>query len=73
MTTRLQARRRVLLMDQEARTNATWVILHRRQAYWPPDIEPLTKTPPVQVRSRSGVWLSGLWRASPSASTQPHP
>jgi hypothetical protein len=73
MTTRLQARRRVLLADQEARANATWVILHRREAYWPPDIELLTRTPAVQLRSRSGVWLSGLWRTRPSASNRPSP
>jgi 4-amino-4-deoxy-L-arabinose transferase-like glycosyltransferase len=54
--------RQVVLQDESAAPRADWVVVYRRTAYWKPEIRRLTRTPPVVLRSRQGVWLSGLWR-----------
>lgn len=57
--------RRVRLETQEERGRARWWVVSRRTAYWPDGLaEALRHNPPVSVRSRQGVWLSGTWRVS---------
>ncbi len=62
MTTRKMAQKPVALDDQEALDRSEWVVLYRRDAYWTPEMRALASRPPAFVRSRQGVWLSGLWR-----------
>lgn len=53
----------VRLLDQSAWETATWLIVSRREAYWPPGLKArLATMRRVDVRSRDGVWLSGLFR-----------
>ena len=71
-TTRPMARRTVILRDEEAAARADWVVVSRRTAYWKPELRQRLDGPGrrVLVRTRQGVWLSGLWqfpkRAGPS-------
>jgi hypothetical protein len=60
-TTRALARLPVVLGDQEAAPDAEWIVVYRRKAYWTPEIRELVRSPPVALRARQGVWLSGLW------------
>ena len=52
----------IAIEDEQAATRTSWVVVSRREAYWKPEIRELVKTPPVALRTRQGVWLSGLWR-----------
>ena len=62
-TTRALARRSMYLADQEAIDSASWVVVHRREAYWPPGpLRAILARPPLTSVSRQGVWLSGVWR-----------
>lgn len=61
-TTRAMARRDLVMADESAATTADWVVLYRRDAYWDLDTLSLILEPPAYVRTRQGVWLSGIWR-----------
>lgn len=61
-TSRSLARKGVPLQDQEFANQAEWVVVYRREAYWSPEIRELVKGPPLMLRTRQGVWLSGIWR-----------
>jgi 4-amino-4-deoxy-L-arabinose transferase-like glycosyltransferase len=57
---------------------ASWVLVFRREAYWSPEVRALTlNRRPVALRSRQGVWLSGLWPgpvpSTPSGTTLKSP
>jgi 4-amino-4-deoxy-L-arabinose transferase-like glycosyltransferase len=58
----------LLLQDEAAAATADWVVVSRRTAYWKPEVAALVRQPPVYVRTRQGVWLSGLWRRHPPES-----
>jgi 4-amino-4-deoxy-L-arabinose transferase-like glycosyltransferase len=63
-TNRSLARREVILQDQENGTQAEWIVLSRRTAYWPPGIgEKLLRGGgrEIATRTRQGVWLSAIW------------
>ena len=54
----------------DAAGTAEWVVVTRRTAYWRPEVRALVEqAPPVSVRARQGVWLSGLWHR-PAAPTE---
>ncbi|MFO0958716.1 MAG: 4-amino-4-deoxy-L-arabinose transferase [Isosphaeraceae bacterium] len=54
--------RRIRLEPQEARDRARWLLISRRTAYWPGGMaEELEGRRPIGLRSRQGVWLSGIW------------
>ncbi len=55
-------RKSIALEDQEAAGRSEWVVVSRREAYWTPEVRAILERPPEFVRSRQGVWLSGLWR-----------
>jgi 4-amino-4-deoxy-L-arabinose transferase-like glycosyltransferase len=61
-TSRSLARKGISLEDQEAIGRSQWVVVYRREAYWTPEIRELVQTPPIFLRTREGVWLSGIWR-----------
>lgn len=61
-TTTALTRKDLYLQDEAAAANADWVVVYRRTAYWKPEVESLTRTPPAVLRTRHGVWLSGLWK-----------
>jgi 4-amino-4-deoxy-L-arabinose transferase-like glycosyltransferase len=61
-TTLAMAKQHVILRDEAAASSADWVAIYRRQAYWKPEIVKLTRSPAVFLRTRDGVWLSGLWK-----------
>jgi hypothetical protein len=52
----------ITLRDEAAAPRVDWVLVYRRTAYWKPPLPALTRTPPAALRTRQGVWLSGLWR-----------
>lgn len=57
--------RQVRLVPREERARSGWLLISRRTAYWPEGLaEELAGKQPVAVRSRQGVWLSGLWPVS---------
>lgn len=61
-TTRAMGRKPVLLLDQEALPRARWLVVSRRTAYWPPDLEARMKRGRlVHERRCGGVWLSALY------------
>jgi len=60
-TTQPLLRREIVVRDQEMVPDARYVIIYRRSAYWNPAIRSLVKRPPLFVRKRQGVWLSGVW------------
>jgi 4-amino-4-deoxy-L-arabinose transferase-like glycosyltransferase len=65
-TTAALARRDVVLKDESAVPEAEWIVVHRRRAYWSPELrlafEAATERGPWAARrSRQGVWLSALW------------
>ena len=51
----------VRLDDESAVGRDRWVVVYRRLAYWNPALSAITQTKPRFVRSRQGVWLSGVW------------
>jgi hypothetical protein len=62
-TTRAMARRPVLLQDEDAVSFARWVVVSRRTAYWRPGLRSrLDRGQARFLRSRQGVWLSGIWQ-----------
>ncbi|HEU5119093.1 MAG TPA: glycosyltransferase family 39 protein [Isosphaeraceae bacterium] len=64
-TSRALVSREMALADQEAVDASEWVVIYRRPAYWSSDVRSLVENqPPVTVRTRQGVWLSGLWHHS---------
>ncbi len=69
-TTPAMAQLPVILQDEQAAGSAEWVVVYRRKAYWKPEIRELVRTPPVAIRSRQGVWLSGLWHRLPRKKPQ---
>ena len=53
----------VRLLDESEVGRADWVVVSRRRAYWRPEVRDLiSKSKPEAVRSRSGVWLSAIYR-----------
>jgi hypothetical protein len=63
-TNRALARRGIILADDQQGTNAEWVVLSRREAYWRPELKDrlrLGEGRRVASRSRQGVWLAALW------------
>ena len=66
-TTPAMARKPVLLSDQENLSRARWVVVSRRSAYWPVDLqERLQNGRLVYQRVCRGVWLSALYALDPS-------
>lgn len=53
--------KKIVVRDQEMMSSARYVILYRRSAYWNASLRPLIERPPLFVRRRQGVWLSGVW------------
>jgi 4-amino-4-deoxy-L-arabinose transferase-like glycosyltransferase len=54
--------RGVTLQDEAAAATADWVLAYRREAYWTTTLaDRLKRKPALVLRSRQGVWLSGLW------------
>ncbi len=63
LTTPALARREIFLGDQEVAEGAKWIVVYRRSAYWSREIRRLVESrPPVAIRERQGVWLSGIWK-----------
>jgi hypothetical protein len=63
-TTALLVQRGVVLQDQEAAERSEWIVLSRREAYWPRSLRERLESGEgrlVLSRSRQGVWLSSLW------------
>ena len=66
-TTSAMARKPVLLSDQENLSLARWVVVSRRSAYWPVDLQERLKSGRlVYQRVCRGVWLSALYALDPS-------
>lgn len=70
LTTLPLARRNVHLADQEALSRARWVVIHRRQAYWPDNVPSIVASQPYFLSTRQGVWLAGIWELSVSNQTE---
>lgn len=65
-TTRAMAKVPIILADQDQAGRSKWLVVSRREAYWPPEVRKRVETDPaVIVRSRQGVWLSRLIRSGP--------
>ncbi len=70
-TSRSLARKQMALADQETADSAEWVVVYRRTAYWTPEVRALVESSaPVALRTRQGVWLSGLWHRQPKKKTR---
>ncbi|RUL88739.1 ArnT family glycosyltransferase [Tautonia sociabilis] len=53
----------ITLGPEQALGQTPWLILFRRSAYWSPEVERAERSGrPLAERSRSGVWLSRLYR-----------
>ena len=64
-TTRAMARKPVLLGDQEALARARWLVVTRRNAYWPPELGAVMKRGRLVYQRRcGGVWLSAIYDLS---------
>lgn len=51
-----------LFRDQLAWRDAQFLVVYRRQSYWPDEFAEWIKThEPISLRSRNGVWLAGIW------------
>ena len=62
-TTRDLAKLPLVLGDQDAAAKAEWLVVSRREAYWPASVrDRLGRDVVVERRSRQGVWLSCLLR-----------
>ena len=60
-TTRRLLAKEVILSDQDRAGLAEWLVVSRREAYWPAEVrERLARDSMVMTRGRQGVWLSGL-------------
>jgi 4-amino-4-deoxy-L-arabinose transferase-like glycosyltransferase len=73
-TNRALARRDIVLKDQEAAADAEWIVLSRREAYWPAQLRRRIEGgggSVVAARSRQGVWLARLWHFPPSHTAPP--
>jgi 4-amino-4-deoxy-L-arabinose transferase-like glycosyltransferase len=65
-TTRAMARVSILLRDEDAARNASWVVVSRREAYWKPAFRTrMARGRVVFERSRDGVWLSRIYTFPP--------
>jgi 4-amino-4-deoxy-L-arabinose transferase-like glycosyltransferase len=63
-TTGPLAQRDVILRDQDQADRSEWVVLSRREAYWPESLRKRLESGTgrlVETRRRQGVWLSALW------------
>jgi hypothetical protein len=63
-TNRALASREIVLKDQEAAGHTEWIVLSRRTAYWPAEVQVRLLNGEgelVATRCRQGVWLSALW------------
>jgi 4-amino-4-deoxy-L-arabinose transferase-like glycosyltransferase len=60
-TTQPLLAKRIVVRDQEIATEASYVIIYRRTAYWNSAIRAIAGRPPLFIRKRQGVWLSGAW------------
>ncbi len=68
-TTRALATLPLVPGDQEKAGTADWLVVSRREAYWPGVVaQRLRRDAIVETRSRHGVWLSRLLRARKTAS-----
>jgi hypothetical protein len=68
-TTGPLAQRDVILGDQDGADHSEWVVLSRREAYWPELLRKRLESGAGQLvatRRRQGVWLSALWHFPPS-------
>ncbi len=62
-TTERLAAKSISVSNQEKATSANWVLIYRREAYWPAGLrEWIGSRPPILLRKCQGVWVSGLWR-----------
>jgi Dolichyl-phosphate-mannose-protein mannosyltransferase len=69
-TTRHLLARKIILADQDRASKADWLVLSRREAYWPPEVKRrLAHDLIVATRTRQGVWLSALLRRRPGGSS----
>jgi hypothetical protein len=64
-TTAALARRDVILQDESSVPRAEWIVVHRRRAYWSPELSRLLDDATegdlwAARRSRQGVWLAAL-------------
>lgn len=51
-----------LFRDQSAWRDAHFLVVYRRQSYWPDEFAEWIKThEPISLRSRNGIWLAGIW------------
>ena len=65
-TTRSMAAKSVILGDQEAIAKAEWIVVSRRNAYWPQELaNKLEVSRVVYRRACKGVWLSTLYAILP--------
>jgi 4-amino-4-deoxy-L-arabinose transferase-like glycosyltransferase len=54
-----------ILQDETAAMQSDWVVVYRRTAYWSTALRNrLAPRRPLALRSRQGVWISGLWSFS---------
>jgi hypothetical protein len=65
-TTAALTRRDIVLQDESAVPKADWIVVHRRRAYWSPELIQAFDTVIERdlwatSRTRQGVWLSALW------------
>ena len=73
-TTYAMARRSILLSDEDAARNASWVVVSRRTAYWKPAFRArMARGRVVFERKRQGVWLSRLYAFPPGTGVTPPP
>lgn len=60
--------KQITLQAEGSAPAGAWLVVFRRTAYLSPEtLKVIQSQPPVFVRSRRGVWLSGIWRGAPSA------
>lgn len=51
-----------LFRDQSAWREARYLVVYRRQSYWPAEFEAWIEShEPISLRSRNGIWLGGIW------------
>jgi 4-amino-4-deoxy-L-arabinose transferase-like glycosyltransferase len=65
-TTRRLLAKNIVLADQEQASNAQWLVISRREAYWSPEVKRrLTLDPIIATRTRQGIWLAALLKRRP--------